>query len=66
MKGYNARLAKSPNINYSEWPIVLMAKVPVHPSIKLSWIEELDEEASESEQQWYETVVNNNLEVSNG
>lgn len=66
MKSYNARLVKSTNINYMEWPIVLRAEVPVHPNAKLSWIEELDEEASESEQQWYETVVNNNLEVSNG
>ena len=66
MKGYNARLAKSPNINYSEWPIVLRAEIAVPLNTKLSWIEELDEEASESEQQWYEIVVNNNLEVSNG
>ena len=66
MKSYNARWIKIQNINYSEWPIVLRAEVPVHPNVKLSWIEELDEEASESEQQWYETVVNNNLEVSNG
>ena len=66
MKGYNARLAETPNIKYSEWPIVLRAEVPVHPNVKLSWIEELDEKASESEQQWYENVVNNNLEVSNG
>jgi hypothetical protein len=62
MKGYNARLAKTSNIKYSEWPIVLRVEVPVHPNVKLSWIEELDE----SEQQWYENVVNNNLEVSNG
>ena len=66
MKGYNARLAKTPNIKYSEWPIVLRAEMTVHPNTKLSWIEELDEEASESEQQWYESVINNNLEVSNG
>lgn len=66
MKSYDARWVKTQNINYSEWPIVLRAEVPVHPNVKLSWIEELDEEASESEQQWYETVVNNNLEVSNG
>ncbi len=62
MKSYNARLAKTSNINYSEWPIVLRVEVPVHPNVKLSWIED----ASESEQQWYENVVNNNLEVSNG
>ena len=66
MKGYNARLAKSPNIKYSEWPIVLRLEIAVHPNTKLSWVEELDEDASESEQQWYETVVSNNLEVSNG
>lgn len=66
MKGYNARLAQTSNINYSEWPIVLRAEVPVHPNVKLSWIEELDEEASKNEQQWYENVVNNNLEISNG
>ena len=66
MKSYNARLAQSSNINYREWPIVLRSEVAVHPNTKLSWIEELDEEASESEQQWYENVVNNNLEVSNG
>ncbi len=62
MKGYNARLAKTSNIKYSEWPIVLRVEVPVHPNVKLSWIED----ASESEQQWYENVVNYNLEVSNG
>ena len=62
MKGYNARLAKTSNIKYSEWPIVLRVEVQVHPNVKLSWIED----ASESEQQWYENVVNNNLEVSNG
>lgn len=66
MKCYNARLAQSSNINYSEWPIVLRSEIAVRPNTKLSWIEELDEEASESEQQWYENVVNNNLEVSNG
>ena len=44
MKGYNARLAQTPNI-------------------KFSWIEELDKEVSESEQQWYESVVNNNLVI---
>lgn len=66
MKNYNARLAKSPNINYSEWPIVLRSEITVHPNTKLSWIEELDEEASESERLWYENVVNNNLEISNG
>lgn len=66
MKSYNARWIKTQNINYMEWPIVLRAEVPIHPNGKLSWIEELDEDASESEQQWYETVVNNNLEVSNG
>ena len=66
MKGYNTRLDKTPNIKYSEWPIVLRAEIAVHPNTKLSWIEELDEDASEREQQWYENVVNNNLEVSNG
>lgn len=66
MKGHNARLAQTSSIKFSEWPIVLRSEVAVHPNTKLSWIEELDEEASESEQQWYETVVNNNLEVSNG
>ena len=66
MKGYNARLAQTSSIKFSEWPIVLRAEVPVHPNTKLSWIEGLDEEASKSEQQWYENIVNNNLEVSNG
>ena len=66
MKSYNARWVKTQNINYSEWPIVLRVEVPVHPNVKLSWIEELDEEASKNEQQWYENVINNNLEVSNG
>ena len=66
MKGYNARLVKTSNIKYSEWPIVLRVEVPAHPNIKLSWIEVLDEDASESERLWYESVVNNNLEVSNG
>ena len=59
MKGYNARLAQTPNIKFSEWPIVLRVEVPVHPNVKLSWIED----ASESKQQWYENVVNNNLVV---
>ena len=66
MKGYSARLAQTPNIKYSEWPIVLGAEMAVHPNTKLSWIEGLDEEASKNEQQWYENVVNNNFEVSNG
>jgi hypothetical protein len=66
MKGYNARLAQTSSIKFSERPIVLRAEMSVHLNTKLSWIEELDEEASESEQQWYENVINNNLEVSNG
>jgi hypothetical protein len=63
MKSYNARLEKTTDLRFNEFPIVLKTGVPVHKNTKLSWIEEIDEDADSSEREWYNHVVKHNVKV---
>lgn len=62
MKSYNARLGHSSDARFNEFPIVLKTGIPVHSRTKLSWIEEIDEEATLEEKMWYEHIITHNME----
>jgi len=56
MKSYNARLhSEVSEIDKSS--IVLKTLAPVHKSVRLSWVEEIDEFADKREREWYSMVL---------
>ena len=66
MKSYNARSEPSKDPRFNEFPIVLKMGAPVHKNTKLSWIEDIDEDADSFEREWYEQVVKNNVRNEDG
>jgi hypothetical protein len=58
MKSYNAIVYnRTKDPRFVDFEISLKSSVPVHPNTKLVWIEEIGEDATPEEREWYNNVM---------